>query len=72
MTIQEKLSILQDLLDIEQDILSEETVLDQLSEWDSIAAITIIAMFDSNFGKVVSPEEVKGFKTVKDITDKME
>lgn len=72
MTIQEKLSILQDLLDIEQDILNEETVLDQLSEWDSIAAITIIAMFDSQFGKVVSPDEVKEFKTVKDITDKME
>lgn len=72
MTIQEKLNILQDLLDIDQDILSEETVLDQLSEWDSIAAITIIAMFDSNFGKVVSPDEVKGFITVKDITDKME
>ncbi len=72
MTIQEKLNILQDLLDIDQDILSEETVLDQLSEWDSIAAITIIAMFDSHFGKEVSPEEVKGFKTVKDITDKMD
>lgn len=72
MTIQEKLNVLQDLLDIEQDILNEETVLDQLSEWDSIAAITIIAMFDSQFGKAVSPDEVKGFKTVKDITDKME
>ncbi len=72
MTIQEKLNVLQDLLDIEQDILNEETVLDQLSEWDSIAAITIIAMFDSQFGKVVTPDEVKEFKTVKDITDKME
>lgn len=72
MTIQEKLNILQDLLDIDQDILNEETVLDQLSEWDSIASITIIAMFDSQFGKVVSPEEVKEFKTCKDITDKME
>ncbi len=72
MTIQEKLNILQELLDIDQDILSEETVLDELSEWDSIAAITIIAMFDNHFDKTVSSEEVKGFKTVKDITDKME
>lgn len=72
MTIKEKLNILQDLLDIDQDTLSEETELDRLSEWDSIAAITIIAMFDSHFGKEVTPVEVKRFKTIKDITDKME
>ncbi len=72
MTIQEKLNILQDLLDVDQDALNEETELDQLSEWDSIAVITVIAMFDSHFGKEVTPEAVKGFKTIKDITDKME
>jgi acyl carrier protein len=72
MDIIEKLSILKDLLDVDQDILSEETVLDQLEEWDSIAAVSIIAMFDSLFGKEITPEEVKGFKTIKDITDKMD
>lgn len=72
MNITEKLNILKDLLDIDQDILSEETELDQLIEWDSIASITTIAMFDSLFGKEVTPEEVKGFKTIKDITDRME
>jgi acyl carrier protein len=29
-------------------------------------------MFDSLFGKEITPEEVKGFKTIKDITDKMD
>lgn len=72
MTIKEKLNILQDLLDIDQGTLTEETGLDQLDEWDSIATITIIAMFDSHFGKEITPEEVKEFKTIKDITDKME
>ncbi|MEN6314692.1 MAG: phosphopantetheine-binding protein [Clostridiaceae bacterium] len=72
MTIDEKLNTLNDLLDIEQGALSEETELAQLNEWDSIAVITIIAMFDSLFEKEISPEAVKGFKTIKDITDKME
>lgn len=72
MTINEKLNILQDLLDVEQGTLSEDTELDQLNEWDSIASISIIAMFDSLFGKEIKPEEIKGFKIVKDITDKME
>lgn len=71
MDIKEKLHILEDLLDVEQDTLTEDTVLEQLAEWDSIASITTIAMFDSMFKKVLTPEEVNGFKTVKDITDKM-
>lgn len=72
MNINEKLNILKDLFDIDQDMLSEETELDQLEAWDSIASITTIAMFDSLFGKEVTPEEVKRFKTIKDITDKMD
>lgn len=72
MTVEEKLNILQDLLDVDRDSLKEDTELEQLSEWDSIAAITIIAMFDSLYGREIMPEEVKGFKTVKDIMDQME
>lgn len=72
MTINEKLNILEDLLDIEKDTLNEASELEQLGEWDSIAVISTIAMFDSIFGKEISPEEVKGFRTVKDIVDKME
>jgi acyl carrier protein len=72
MTIKEKLGILEELLDIEKDTLTEQTELDQISEWDSIAVISAIAMFDSIFDKEIKPEEVKACKTIKDITDKME
>jgi acyl carrier protein len=72
MTIKEKMNILQELLDIETDALNEETELDQISEWDSIAVISTIAMFDSIFEKDITPEEAKGFRTIKDITDRME
>jgi acyl carrier protein len=72
MTVKEKLSILEELLDMERDTLDEETELANLSEWDSIAVISTIAMFDSTFDKNITTAEVKGFKTIKDITDKME
>jgi len=72
MTNKEKLNHLEELLDIEKDTLSEDTELDQLSQWDSMALISSIAMFDDDFGKVVTPKEVKGFITVKDIMDMME
>jgi acyl carrier protein len=72
MIMGEKLNILEDLLDTEKGALNEDTELDQLSEWDSIAVISIIAMFDSVFDKEITSEEIKEFKTIKDITDKME
>ena len=71
MTIKEKLNILEELLDMEKDTMQEETALDEISEWDSIAVISTIAMFDSYFGKDITSAEVKGFKTIKDITDIM-
>ena len=72
MTIQEKLNILEDLLDMEKGTLAEDIELNQISEWDSIAVISTIAMFDSIFSKDLTPNEVKQFKTIKDILNKME
>lgn len=72
MDCKEKLNLLEELLDIEKDTLSEETDLSEISQWDSMAVIMLIAMFDDAMGKTITPKEVKGFKTVKDILDKME
>lgn len=72
MTLAEKLNCLEELLDIEKDTLNEETELDQISQWDSMAVIALIAMFDSTFGKAITPAKVKEFKKIKDIIDEME
>lgn len=72
MDTKKKLNILEEMLDLEKDTLDENTRLDEISEWDSIAVISTIAMFDSLFGKEISAREVNGFKTVKDILDRME
>jgi acyl carrier protein len=72
MTNKEKLNHLEELLDIENNTLNEDTKLEDLSEWDSMAIIAVIAMFDSYFEKVITAEEVKRFATVKDIMNKME
>lgn len=72
MTVKEKLNILEELLLIEQDTLDEATELKDISEWDSMAVISTIAMFDSVFGKDIKSEEIKKFRTVKDIMDEME
>jgi acyl carrier protein len=72
MTVKEKLNLLEELLFLDKDTLEEAAELDDFEEWNSMAAISIIAMFDCVFGKELKPEEVKKFETVKDIIDKME
>lgn len=72
MTNKEKMNLLEELLDIEKDTLSEETLLEELDEWDSMAVITVIAMFDDEFGKILTARQVKAFGSIKDIIDEME
>ncbi|MHB8063973.1 MAG: acyl carrier protein [Ruminiclostridium sp.] len=72
MTVKEKLNLLEELLLIEKDTLDETTELNGISEWDSMAVISTIAMFDSVYNKDIKSEEIKKFKTIKDIIDRME
>jgi acyl carrier protein len=47
--------------------LSQETNFRELEEWDSIVAISVIAMVDSEYGIKLTGEEIKNSKTVNDL-----
>ncbi len=72
MNIQEKLSLIEEALDTEENTLTPETVLEDVDSWDSIAALSLIAMMDDNFGKTLSGSEIKALVTVGDILAHME
>lgn len=71
MTLENKLEILADILDVDVDELSVETRLADLDEWDSLAALSLIVAADEKFGKKLSGEQVKAFVSVQDILDFM-
>ena len=72
MTNQEKIELIEDLLEVDEGSLTEDTLLKGLEEWDSIAALTLIAMLDEKFNRIVSGDEVKALTTVRDILDYMQ
>ncbi len=72
MTLKEKLNLIEELLLIEKDTLEESTELGNIPEWDSMAVISTIAMFDSVYNKDIKSEDIKKFRTVMDIIDQME
>lgn len=69
MTNDEKMRLIEETLEMDANTLTEDTVLADVDEFDSMAKLSLIVMCDDEFGKKLSGEELRGFKTVKDILD---
>jgi len=53
--------------------LDEDTLLESLSEWDSMAALSLIAMLEEKFSRVdIGGEEISGLIKVSDVLVLME
>ena len=72
MTEQEKIAMLEETLDLDEGTLTADTVLDDVDEYDSMAKLSLIVMMDDEFGKKLTGDVIKGFKTVGDILAVME
>ena len=47
--------------------VTPETVLVELPEWDSLAALGVIVMFDIEFGKTIIGDDLKQCATILDL-----
>lgn len=68
----EKLAKLEELFELDEGTLSEETLLDDIDEWDSISKLSLIVMLDDEFNKKTTGEQMSKLTSVKDILDLME
>ena len=71
MDIKEKLSLLEDLFEMDEDSLEAAQVLDDLEEWDSMTKLSLIILMDEECGKKLTGDDIKQFATVQDILDFM-
>ncbi|WP_455654837.1 acyl carrier protein [Phascolarctobacterium sp.] len=67
MDLREKLALIEEVLDVEAGALTSETLLADVEEWDSIAALSLIVMLDEKFEKTVSGAQIKALESVSDI-----
>ena len=72
MNLQEKLALIEEVLDVEKGSLTPETLLAEVDEWDSIAALSLVVMLDEKFEKTVSGVQIKALASVNDILDYMD
>ena len=67
MTDKEKIALIEETMDLDEGTLTPDTVLEDVDEYDSMAKLSLIVLFDDEFGKKLTGDEVKSFKTVADI-----
>lgn len=71
MTNEEKIAMLEDILELENGTLSAETELASVDEYDSMAKLSLIVLMDDEFNKKLTGEKISEFKTVQDVLDFM-
>ena len=69
MTIEEKIAMLEDVMDLDEGELKLDSVLAEFEEWDSLSKLSLIAMAKQDFGLVLTTDVIRTFYTVKDICD---
>lgn len=72
MDIKEKMALIEECMDLDIGTINADDELDSFEEWDSVTALSIIAMVDERFHKMLSGDDLKGAKTVADILKMME
>ena len=71
MTQEEKIAMLEDLLELDGGSLKPEMELKDIAEYDSMAKLSLIVMMDEECGKKLTGEDIQSFNTVQDILNFM-
>lgn len=72
MTNEEKIAMLEDMLELDGGSLKPEMALNEIPEYDSMAKLSLIVLMDDEFGKKLTGELIREFKTVQNILDFMD
>jgi len=65
--VQEKLNLLEEMMELEENTLSGKENLEDIDEWDSMSKLYLVSWVKKNMKKRLSIEEIKQFSTVNDI-----
>ena len=67
MNEKEKLTLLEETLELDEGTLTPDKELSEIEEYDSMAKLSLIVMMDDEFGVKLTGDVVKSFKTAADI-----
>lgn len=71
MSDKEKRIKIAEILEVEENEISEDDLLRDYDTWDSVAVLSVIALMDEYFDKLPHASEVAECKTIKDLIEFM-
>jgi len=72
MTDEQKITLIAELLEMNQDELNSEIMLEELRNWDSVAVLSLIVMLKTNgFKQKLDADKISQLKTIQDILNLM-
>ncbi len=72
MTQEQKIALLEEMLELDNGSLSPEIELSSIDEYDSMAKLSLIVLMDEECNKKLTGEQIREFKTIADILNFME
>lgn len=71
MSMEEKLAMLEEVMELEEGELKADMLLSDIEEYNSMAKLSLIVMMSDEFSKKLTNEQIKKFTIVQDILDFM-
>ena len=69
MNIQQKIELIEELLELDEGTLNCDANLDDIEEWDSLNKLAFMAKTRKLYGNSITPIELSKFRTVRDIIE---
>lgn len=67
MTLKEKIEFLEEVMDLDEEMLTQDMDLEDVDEWDSLSVLSLTVEMKKRYGINLTTEIIKTFKTVEDI-----
>ena len=67
MSVEEKIALIEEMMDLDEGMLNEDSVLEEIEEWDSLSQLSVMAEETKRTGKKLTVNEINTFQTVQDI-----
>ena len=69
MTLEEKIALLEDVMELDEGELDVDAQLDDIEEWDSFAKLSLMVAIKKLHKKVITVEELRSLQTIGDICE---
>ncbi len=71
MKLEKKLALLEEIMEMDEGVLTPDMKLNEIEEYDSMVKLSLIVLMNDECGKKITMKEINNFTKVQDVLDFM-